>query len=88
MGALTFFVFLFLISYFLKLIVACSLCVIYVKEDNDSNVWAMITRLIWTPMSIVPQKAIKLNHSLTHSLARSLTHSLTQHERVITFIIR
>ena len=28
----------FLISFFLKLIVACRLCVIYVREDNDSNV--------------------------------------------------
>ena len=34
MGALTF----FLIPFFLKLIVACILCVIYVREDNDSNV--------------------------------------------------
>ena len=33
-----FFVVLFLIPFFLKLIVACRLCVIYVKEDNDSNV--------------------------------------------------
>ena len=32
MGALTF------IFIFLKLIVACRLCVIYVREDNDSNV--------------------------------------------------
>ena len=29
--------------FFLKLIVACKLCVIYVREDNDSNVWAVIT---------------------------------------------
>ena len=29
---------LFLIRFFLKLIVACRLCVIYVREDNDSNV--------------------------------------------------
>ena len=27
-----------LIIFFLKLIVACKLCVIYVREDNDSNV--------------------------------------------------
>ena len=33
MGTLT-----FLTPLFLKLIVACSLCVIYVREDNDSNV--------------------------------------------------
>ena len=37
MGALTCGV-SFLISFFLRLIVACRLCVIYVKEDNDSNV--------------------------------------------------
>ena len=36
MGAL-FFVFLFNI-FFVKLIVAYKLCVIYVREDNDSNV--------------------------------------------------
>ena len=33
MGALN-----FLIPFFLKLIVACRLCVIYAREDNDSNV--------------------------------------------------
>ena len=38
MGALTFFVVLFLIPFFLKLIVACKLYVIYAREDNDSNV--------------------------------------------------
>ena len=38
MGALTFLFSLFLIPFFLKLIVACRLCVIYAKEDNDSNV--------------------------------------------------
>ena len=37
MGALTFLLY-FLIPFFLKLIVACRLCVIYVREDNDSNV--------------------------------------------------
>ena len=29
--------FLFLIPFFFKLIVACRLCVIYVREDNDSD---------------------------------------------------
>ena len=38
MGALTFFCFFFEYLFFLKLIVACRLCVIYVWEDNDSNV--------------------------------------------------
>ena len=33
-----YFLFFFLIPYFFKLIVACRLYVIYVREDNDSNV--------------------------------------------------
>ena len=37
MGALTF-LFFFFNSFFLKLIVACRLRVIYVREDNDSDV--------------------------------------------------
>ena len=37
MGALTALL-SFFIHFFLKLIVACRLCVIYVREDNDSNV--------------------------------------------------
>ena len=37
MGALTF-LFFFFISFFLKLIVAYRLCVIYVREDNDFHV--------------------------------------------------
>ena len=36
MGALTFLLFFF--NSFLKLIVACRLYVIYVREDNNSNV--------------------------------------------------
>ena len=38
MGALNFLLFFFLIPFFLKLIVACRLCVIYTREDDDSNV--------------------------------------------------
>ena len=38
LGVLTFFLFFFLIPFSLKLIVVCRLCVIYVREDNDSNV--------------------------------------------------
>ena len=56
--------------FFLRLLLACRLCVIYVREDNDSNVHAVITWLIWTiwtSMSAVPRKAVKFNHSLTHS---------------------
>ena len=45
MGALTF-LFLFNVLFFLKLIVACRLCCIYAREDNDSNVQAMITLLV------------------------------------------
>ena len=59
--------FLFDIFFFVKLIMACRLCDIYAREYNDSNVYAMITRLvwtIWTPMSAVPKKAVELNHSL------------------------
>ena len=37
MGALTFLC-LFFYIFFLKVIVACILCIIYVREDNDSNV--------------------------------------------------
>ena len=37
MGALTLMCFIFNIL-FLKLIMACMLCVIYAREDNDSNV--------------------------------------------------
>ena len=46
---------------------ACRLCVIYVREDNDSNVQAMIMWLvwtIWTPMSAVPKKVNLITHSL------------------------
>ena len=44
------------------------LWVIYVREDNYSNVQVMIKRLIWTiwtPMSSVLKKADKLNLSLS-----------------------
>ena len=48
-------------SFFLKLIVTCRLCVIYVSKDNDSDVWVMITRLIWntsTSISGVREKSL------------------------------
>ena len=38
----------------------------YVRHDNDSNVYVMITRLIWTSMS---EKAIKLNYSPTDPIS-------------------
>ena len=62
-----FFVFLLYIFFF-KSIVAYRWCVIYVREYNDFNVTMIITRPIWTtwtPMSSVPEKAFKLNRSLT-----------------------
>ena len=37
MGALTF-LYLFLNIFFLNLIVACRMCVIYVREDSYSNI--------------------------------------------------
>ena len=66
MCALTFLCLFFI--FFLKSIVAFRWCVIYVMEYNDSNVTVIITRPIWTtctPMSAVPEKAVKLNRSLT-----------------------
>ena len=55
---------------YLKLFVACRLCVIYVREDNDFNVLAMITRLVWTTwtwLSAVPERPLNLiTYSLTH----------------------
>ena len=47
------------------------LCVIYVREDNDSNVSTMITRLIyttWAPMPAVPKRPLNL---VTHPLFES-----------------
>ena len=66
-GALTFFVYYFN-WFFLRLIITCRLWVIYVREDNYSNVQVMIKWLIWTiwtPMSSVLKKADKLNLSLS-----------------------
>ena len=70
------FSFIILIVFF-RLIITCRLWVIYVREDNYSNVYVMITWLIWTiwtPMSSVPKNADKLNLSLSLSLSLSLTH--------------
>ena len=69
-GSLTFFVYYFN-WFFLRLIITCRLWVIYVREDNYSNVLVTIKRLIWTiwtPMSSVLKKADKLNLSLSLSL--------------------
>ena len=56
---------------FLKLIMACRLCVIYVREDNDSSVQAIIIRLIWTiwtSLSAVRERPLNL---ITHSLEKT-----------------
>ena len=66
-GALTFFVYN-LNCFFLRLIITCGLWIIYVREDNYSIVQVMIKRLIWTIwtlMSSVLKKAVKLNLSLS-----------------------
>ena len=58
----------YLMCFFLRLIITCRLWVIYVREDNYSNVKVMIKRLIWTIwtlMSSVLKKADKLNLSLS-----------------------
>ena len=54
-------------SFFVKLIVACKLCVIFAREDDDSYVQAMITRLMnYMDLTVsCPKSAVKLNHSLT-----------------------
>ena len=63
----------FLIPFFSELIVARRSCVIYVKEDNDSNVKAVITRLIWTIWtSLSPEWLLNL---ITHSSVREITKS-------------
>ena len=57
-----------LFFFYQKLFVACRLCVIYVGGDNDFNVQAMITRLmwtIWTSLSAVRERPLNL---ITHSL--------------------
>ena len=55
-------------SYFLKLIVTCKLCVIYMREDNDYSVNVMIT--CWyglhRPWCQLSKKGVKLDRSLTH----------------------
>ena len=58
------FIFYFLIQFF---IVSCRLCVIYVREGNDYNIYILITQLVWTtwtPLSSVPKKLLNL---ITHS---------------------
>ena len=76
MGALILFFLFFLI-------VAYRLCLMYVREDNDSNVKSVITRFIWTIctlLSTVPREAVKFARSLTHCPRKAvkLKPSLTQ----------
>ena len=55
------------------------MCVIYVGGDNDSNVQAMITRLmwtIWTSLSAVWERPLNL-----------ITHSLTPHKGPLMWTI-
>ena len=62
-----------LIYFILNLIVACILCVVYVREDNDFNVKFMITRPVWTTWTcpLSQNRPLNLiNHSLTHSLTQ------------------
>ena len=67
MGAFTLLWF-FLNIFVLKVNCDLYICVIYVREDNDSNVFqVMITRLewtTWTRMSVVPKRLLKFNYSL------------------------
>ena len=79
-GTLTFFVYYFN-CFFLRLIITCRLWVIYVREDNYSNVEVMIKLLIWTIwtlMSSVLKKADKLNLSLSLVACSVLSHYLSQ----------
>ena len=65
---------LFVVLFYYKLFVACRLCVIYVGGDNDFNVQAMITRLmwtIWTSLSAVRERPLNL---ITHSLTSKLPY--------------
>ena len=57
--------------FFLKLIVTCRLCAIYVREDDNSNLEVMITWfpwITWTSLSAVGKKLLNLIvHSFLHS---------------------
>ena len=52
-----------------RLIVTCRLCVIYMREDYDSNVLSLHS-LYRLHGPWYPKKAVKLNHSFTHFLLR------------------
>ena len=51
--------------FYLKLIVACRLHVIYVRKDIDSNVQAMIMWITWTLLSASRERPLNL---ITNSL--------------------
>ena len=59
-----------------KLIVVCRLCVIYVREGNDSNVQAMITRLIWTTWTSLSAVRERLLNLITHLLNENVRISI------------
>ena len=78
MGALTFLLFI-LILFFLKLIWACRLCVIYMREDTDSECIGYDYTAFMDYMDlVVPRKAVKSNHSLTRELIIS-TSTFSDH---------
>ena len=68
---------------------ACRLCVIHVREDNDSNVKALITRLIWTvwaSLSAALERPLNLiTHSLTFKPQTGLDHIEQDATQLITF---
>ena len=54
--------------YFFKLIVVCILCVIFMREDNDSNIGYDYTAYMdYMNLAVCcPRMAVKLNHLLTY----------------------
>ena len=93
MSAFTF-LFLYYSLFFLKLIVACRLCVIYVREDDNSYVYVMITWFIWilwTLLSAVrKERLLKLNHSHTHrcTYVGKTPYTYTQYTSICYFLLQ
>ena len=73
------FLLFFLITFFLKLIVSCTLCVICMREDNDSSIQLKITQLTWTLLSAVQEGPLNL---ITHS-PPVLPHGITSHNELM-----
>ena len=74
-GGLHFLCFFF-IPFILKIIVACRLHVIYVREDNDS-MGAYTAYMDYMGLIRYLRKAVELNHSLTHSLAQHIPRMIS-----------